>query len=366
MHNVHLITFHTPKNYGAVLQGFSLMKFIESMDVNVDVIDFNSEHLRKLYPLIRKPVGIRSSIATLSALPFYFQKKRKYKTFEKFVESNFKLTKRYESIEDLCSEKWENEIFVTGSDQVFNPRRIEEERRAFYLDFIPEKAKALSYAASFGIKVVPDDKTAEIKGYLKKFDALSVRENSGIKIINDLTGKAAIKVIDPVFLNDEEFWQKYKKDTIANKDKYLLYYSLRKNKAADKFVKKIAKMKNLKIVVLTDRAISFKADYAFRDKSPEEFLSLIANAEFVVTDSFHGVAFSVIFKKQFVFCEEDPIVADRGMDLLTTLGLESIAHSPSYKGEVIDYHTVYKKLNEEIKKSKEYLEKSILSSSCEK
>lgn len=365
MPKVNLVTFHTPKNYGAVLQAFSLASYLRQTGADVSVVDFNTPHLRSLYPIIPKPIGWKSRIKFCQRLPFYAAtysaKKRKFRKFDDFVRQNLPLTKRYESIEALYAEDWENCVFVTGSDQVFNPGRIAEERRAFYLDFTPENAKRVAYAASFGVQNIPDDKKSEIQCYLKRFDSLAVREKSGQAIVKELVDRDAEKVLDPVFLNDADFWKKHAAPYPVSEGKYLFYYRLMGGAAGDRHAARIAKERNLRLVVMTDAPLlRSKADLVVRDVGPQEFLALTAGADFVVTDSFHGVAFSLILRKQFLFCDENPRLNDRGLDLLNITKLREIAYCPNYRnGATIDYAAVEPLLAAEIARSKEYLDRAI-------
>lgn len=319
---IRLITFHTPKNYGAVLQAYSLMSYLKRYSDDVKIIDYNTPALRAKYPIRTKSTTLKQFLYNILMMPSYRQKKNKYKKFDLFVSENFALTKRYESLAELINDPPEADIAVTGSDQVFNPLRKEEERKAFYLDFIPDGTEKIAYAASFGVSAVPEDKRNEISHYLKSFKAISVRENSGMGIVKDLTGRTATEVLDPVFLNDKKFWQEvaapYKKELGS----YLFYYRLMNSAESDAAARKIAKEKKLKLVVMTDGFLKWHADKLLRDVGPKEFLYLMDNADYIVTDSFHGVAFSLIFEKQFYFCDSNPGTNGRGLDLLQKAGIE--------------------------------------------
>ena len=357
---IRLMTFHTPKNYGAVLQGFSLMTYLKKFSDDVKVVDYNTSQLRAKYSLKKKVKNARQLMKVILVAPWSNQRKKKHEKFEKFVEENYCLTRRYESLGELTEDLPEMDIAVTGSDQVFNPSRIPEERKAFYLDFVGDDVKRISYAASFGSSSIPDEKKDEVKTYLEKFDRISVREDSGSLIVNKLTSKKSDVVLDPVFLNDKEFWisvsQKYNKKF----DKYLLYYRLLGSKKSDLYAKKIAKEKGLKLVTINDSYLRMPLGKVLWDVGPDDFLGLYANADFVVTDSFHGVAFSLIFEKQFLFTDTHPVTKERGFNLIEAVGIEDIAYCENYSGgKSIDYSKAREKLNEKIASSKSFLEKAI-------
>lgn len=357
---IRLITFHTPKNYGAVLQAYSLMSYLKNYSDDVEIIDYNTPALRAKYPLKPKNNSLKQFIYNLLMYSAYSQKKEKFKKFDSFVENKLLLTKRYESLEDLISDLPKADAVFTGSDQVFNPSRIKEERRVFYLDFLPSSTKKIAYAASFGVKTVPDEKQDEVKHYLKSFDAISVRESSGIDIVKDLSGKSAAEVLDPVFLNDKEFWVNTAvpyKEELGN---YLFYYKLMNSFESDAAAQKIAEEKNLKLVVMTDSLIKWKADKILRDVGPEEFLSLMSNANFIVTDSFHGVAFSLIFEKQFTFSDMNDRTNERGLNLLQKAGIEQLAYAGEKSPDrELNYNEINERLGKIINISKDYISDSL-------
>lgn len=357
MKKIRLITFHTPRNYGAVLQAFSLMKYLENFSDDVKVIDYSTPHLRSLYPILPKFSGVRSFIKFVISIPYCSQKKNKYKKFDDFISENFALTKRFESTDELYKYEWKDEIFVTGSDQVFNPRRIEDERRAFYLDFVPENLVKISYAASFGSSSIPDERNEEIKRYLSEFDFISVREASGQKIAEKLTGNTPELVLDPVFLHSMDFWEKYAVVPENAKGKYVLYYRLMPNREKDRLAEKIAEEKNMKLIVITDEICGkLKNGTVLKNIGPQEFLGLYKNSGYVVTDSFHGIAFSIIFKKDFFFADINSATNGRGLNLIESAGIKDVVYDNySIKNE-IDYIKVFERLEPMIVSSEKYLE----------
>ena len=335
---IRLMTFHTPKNYGAVLQAYSLMSYLNKFSDDVKIIDYNTPELRAKYPIIPKSKNFKQFAAKMIMLPLYICKK----------------------LSALTSSRIEADTVITGSDQVFNPTRISDERKAFYLDFVPNGIKRVSYAASFGVKSIPDEKYDEIANYLKKFDLISVRESAGIDIVKDLSGKKATEVLDPVFLNDKIFWSNTAKPYKKKFENYLFYYRLMNSADSDRTARKIAKEKNLRLVVMTDGLLKWKADKVLRDVGPDEFLYLTQFADYVVTDSFHGVAFSLIFEKQFAFSDINPATNERGLNLLKNAGIDRIAFcsAPEFSTE-LNYSKINARLSALIIKSQNFLEKAL-------
>lgn len=358
MKKIRLITFHTPKNYGAVLQAYSLFEFLKKYSEDVKIIDYNTRHLRGLYPIINKPKSFKSFLVNVYLLPTYLKKRKKYDKFNEFVQKKLDLTTRYETINKLYERCEDADIYVTGSDQIFNPGRIKEERQAYYLDFVPKDKIKIAYAASFGKKDIPENLQGEIAKYLSSFSAVSAREISGSKLLKDKFNITSELVLDPVFLNDKAFWEDvaepYKKHFKKN---YLLYYRLLGDKKSDIIVAEIAREKKLGLVVIAEGKCFIKGAKVLRDVGPTEFLGLYRQAAFVATDSFHGVAFSIIFQKQFAFVNYNPKFNFRGLELLERLNMVDRVwfDKNNENRDLVDYDNVRVALNMEIEKSKNFL-----------
>ena len=357
---IRLITFHTPKNYGAVLQAYSLMSFLKTIAPDVKVIDFNTPHLQNAYPLKVHSSGLKGNIKAALDNCFLQKKKQKYQKFDAFVDEKLDLTERFDSFDKLRNTPPDADFYVTGSDQVFGPNRVKEERNAFYLNFGDERIQRIAYAASFGVKEIPEERKQEIGSYLRRFDRISVREESGIYIVEQVSGRTAVEVLDPVFLNDVEFWRQTSAPYAIGNKPYLLYYRLMSDKRSDESVRRIAAKKNLELIVVMDGFLTWRADHILRDVGPQELLYLIDHTTFVATDSFHGVAFSLIFGKQFFFCDYQKNLAERALNLLEAAGAGQCAGLNGGTGyEILNYADVNKKLNERIAKSKAYLQDAL-------
>lgn len=358
---IRLITFHTPKNYGAVFQAYSLMSVLKNKCNDVKIIDFNTPHLRSLYPIIPKCSNIKSFLCMVLNFYTYPFKYKKYKKFDAFICKYMDFTRRYENVKCLYGEKWSDDtVFVCGSDQVFNPNRVKDEQQAFYMDFVPDRNYKFSYAASFGISKIPDAKKKQIISYLEKFDAISVRENSGVSIVENLLDKNATEVIDPTLLNGIDFWEKCEKPYNKSFSRYLLYYRLLGTKESDSIAMKKAKEENLQLVVVTELMLrGLKCNKILRDVGPEELLWLYHHADYVVTDSFHGIAFSVIYEKPFTFSDMNPILSERGLNLIRQLGIKQESVYGRDANGIVDYNAVNVRLKELRKNADNFIDCSL-------
>lgn len=308
MKNIKTITFHNAYNYGAMLQTYALQNKIKNLGYETEVIDFLSEELTKEYKvkLFNFSNGIKSFISSLTS---YSVRKKRAEIFEKFLKEKIKLTeKRYFTIEDLKKDNESFEICITGSDQVWNPAIVYSP--VYFLDFGNEKMKRISYAASFGQEKILKEYEERVGKHLKKFNYISVREKSGINLVKELSGKNAVQVLDPVFLLSKDEWKKLENNIIKDfglENGYILVYSMEKNPLILETAEKLKKYLNKPIVVIyssygitTQIEILKSKNINIPVAGPQEFVTLFVGADCIVTNSFHGTAFSIVFDKPFL------------------------------------------------------------------
>ena len=213
--------------------------------------------------------------------------------------------------------------------------------------------KKNSYAASFGFKEVPKSLKDIYKDRLMNFNNISVRESSGVNIVDKLTGKKAIKSIDPTLLLEKEEWEKLAMKPRA--EKYVLLYEVNKaSKENYQLAKKIAKEKGLKIIAITQKFYSLD-DIRAHQTGPRGLLGYIEHADYVLTDSFHGTVFSIIFEKQFIFCKNsNPDTNIRMLELLSMTNLSNRQSKENYD-KTIDWSDVRKNLKQARIESTSYI-----------
>lgn len=312
MKRIGIITIWQVNNYGAELQAYALVKKINEFGHKCENIDFPfyKNHSFKLTKRGRTPfpIGWRNTIkefllpkiSTVLSLSHPIENKTRKNNFERFYQITPHSAKRFLSFDDLYSHKdFKYDVYMVGSDQVWNPRSLAT-IEPYFLTFAPKDAKKISYASSFGISDIPKECVEKFRNWLNSLDAISVREKNGVNLVERIASKHAIQVLDPVFLLDAEEWRKVAVCPDI-KEPYLLLYDLIKSDETVDLAKKIGKTRKLKIVRLC-RDVSIHKDNGIQsipDAGPMEFLGLFANASFVVTNSFHGTAFSLIFHKNF-------------------------------------------------------------------
>jgi hypothetical protein len=356
---VGVINFHRAINYGAVLQAYALAESIKKMGCNPIILDYKNQLIERQYN--PKYISNKSLKGIMSSILTYSRKKKKRDKFEGFRAKYFHLQEISNLYSSESAEQLKNyKAFVAGSDQVWN-YSLTDYDKAYFLDFVSDPQKKNSYAASFGFDKIPDEYIEEYRVLLESFNYISVREEQGSEIIKNLLNRHAEVVLDPTMLLSKEEWGRITKEDKINKD-YILIYQLAGSQSLLDFAVKLSKQTNCKIINISDAIRKrIKAKY-FTGVGPQEFLGLFNNASYIVTNSFHGTAFSIIFNKPF-FVELQPPPAktnSRLENVLDTFDLRSRQIINGTNEDIftnIDYVTVDKKLESERKRSLDYLKR---------
>lgn len=369
---VAILTFVRAYNYGAVLQCYALQQVLDQLGTENEVLDYYPAYFKELYSFAylgnMRYFPYRPINNWIKYTPLLYKKNKRIAGFEKFISEDMRMSSKvYHSAEDLDKEETPYDIFVVGSDQVWSNLWTEFDR-TFFLDFNgAENKKKVSYAASFGFTKIPEGLFEEYKRRLTGWDKYSVREESGIELVKQLIGEDALRCCDPTLLLDKKEWEKlvdYKK---YNNKKYIVIYYV--NQLSDDLLKAaqtIALKENLNIYITTSMAtyediMAVKAKtIAGKSKgeaSPKEFLSLIANAHYVLTDSFHGTVFSILFHRHFLAKIEGESRKNVRIDeLLRTLGLnQKLENGIEQIKTKIDWESVDERIEEYRDKSIMYL-----------
>lgn len=358
---IAIVTMHRVFNYGSVIQTYALSKYLEEQGHDIEIIDYIAERFKYKNTLFyvnprRNKSMIHKLFFITVALPGRLMHKH---LFESFIKRSYKLTQdKYYSIEELIENPPEADVYITGSDQVWNSGFENKVDRAYFLDFVPKNKKRISYAGSFGKEKLEECESEEIKELINKYDKISVREDSAISILESIGRNDAIHVVDPTLLLDREEWDNLSSERLRH-EKYLLIYQLNPNEKIIEYARKIAIQKGLKIAKFGWDYIKPKGvDINFAYRKPEDFLSAIKYADYIVTDSFHGTIFSIKFNRQFI-CIEPPKYSGRLYSILRKVGLEErmIRGSLNINKVLtkIDYEYANIILKNEQKKAKDYL-----------
>lgn len=307
---IKIITTYHVYNYGASLQAYALMQYLMLRGHEVEVIKYQPPYLSVKYDY--KWVNPESKAAKywvtrwIYRIAKYVQRQTtmlRKRAFDDFTRNVIKETKEsYTSYDQLKNNVPIADVYICGSDQIWNVFYETGRDPAFYLNFVPQGKRKISYAASFSYLDVGEEMRKKIGQYLESFHSISVREYQGVELLVSM-GLTGTWVLDPVFLIKKEKWDEFSKmGTIDNKllkEPYLLIYDFENNQHLKLAAIDYAKKKHLKIYNVNDTYSRRYADKNFSNAGPYEFVQLICNCSAFMSNSFHGTAFSFIFKKPF-------------------------------------------------------------------
>lgn len=296
---VGILTFHTALNYGAFLQTFALQHFLSRLNIHNEIINYRCPFIDKNYSPFFISDGKIINAVTRGIL-FGRTIRIKRRNFNKFIAQYLDMTQPYYSSEEIEQDRNKYSFFVSGSDQVWSPIAAGFDP-VYFLPFANDNQK-YSYAASIGTDKLSDEQLDEYRKRLKGFQFLSVRENSAQKILAGLDSDREVFVhADPTLLLGRENWDQLCGEIPDHiPSDYLLLFNVEKPIWDVYFAKKIANERGLKVVYINERTIKKDKDIIYLEGlSPDVFLRLFANAKIVVTNSFHGTVFSIIFQKEF-------------------------------------------------------------------
>lgn len=299
-------------------------------------------------------------------VPIRLLSRKARRKFHEFIANYMKTTQRYDTFEELKTNPPQADVYFCGSDQIWNTTINNGLDPAFFLDFAPEGAVRASYAASFSVSKIPQEHQAFVKSMLDKMDFISVREKTGLNILNTLGISGGVNVCDPVLLLDTDHWMSMvQRPRYSN---YILVYDQENSKSIRNIARKIAKQQGKRIVAIENLYPMTYADHREKYAGPLDFLSLITHADCVITNSFHCTAFSLIMGRQFfVVNRTHQKVNSRMQDLLSTLGIADrmIVDAASTDTPLhIDYASVHPRLDAIRQTSKEYID-TVLSSASQ-
>lgn len=368
---IGIITIHKSEvNYGASLQAFALWRFISDQGYDCEIIDLlrpchsdykvSSSFGEKDKSRKKKVVAWIKGIIKRTNIPdWIIDRRQKFCDFNKMA----KYSRRFRSVEELFKASLDYDVYISGSDQVWNPKMpfINE---PYFLTFAPQGKKRISYASSFGVDSIPQEIKPQYTNWLSKYDYLSTRENSGACIVEGLTGEKPQVVLDPVFLLKGSEWENYMQKVPGIEPKnYVFVYMLKYDEKIISHALALAEKRRSPLyMVLSEEKIveNTKVKQIF-SIGPSEWLWMVANAGLFVTSSFHGTAFSIIFNTPFVVLLQNGISTNsRITDLLLGLNLKENQYDVSmpvtkWSRLTISEPNCLKKYLEKFKESSDYL-----------
>ena len=357
---VDLLTLHCIKNYGSVLQTYATEQLLKKYFDEVETINFiradaNDDCMMEEWT--KDDQGVKKLIKKVGLYPMAQRYKKVFNTFlEKYVHTT---EQKYFCDEDFKKYPIEADAYCVGSDQVWNSSWNQGFLPAMFLLFFLDNAMKLVFCSSFGKTKLTDEEMKQAKPLLERLNHISVRESTALPVLEEMGITDGIHLLDPTLLLSSDFWNKIAADRMVQEN-YVLVYQLNPNGDFDKYAIEFAKRKGMKLVHIGMRMKDKKKDgKTFIMPMVEEFLSLIKHASYVITDSFHGTAFSINFNREIIDIYPNEF-STRLHSILDWAGLLS-RHLEGYDNfEIadtpIDYAPINEKLEGERSKAVIYLE----------
>lgn len=359
--NVGILTYHRSENYGAILQALALAKAVRSLGLNPVFIDYQHPDHKELYALFsctkyKKLTVFQKLKYVFVFLLTYRRKLRRKRNFQLFFN-------RYVAEGELGSVSASYDIVIYGSDQIWRKQSIigiDGFLDIYFGSNVISAKKRISYAASMGDIRLERGDVEFLESAFSNFNAISVREDDLKELVTNSTGIVPAHVVDPVFLLEKEEWKEIASPRLL-KQKYILFYCLGVSQEATRAVERLSRETGLEVVELNGRIIARASrSQRWNVVGPSDFLSLLFFAEIVVTSSFHGLCFSVLFNKNFFAF---PIKNPRRIEsMLIDLGLESRIIREAEEVDLkatIDWPLVNKKMERKKEMSMDYLKKEM-------
>ncbi len=352
------MTFHRAINYGAMLQAVALQQSIKRMGYESELIDY----VDKLYEHYK--ISYQTSNIFKTFLKYFLSMKirLKNKRFEQFLLTNANLSEQAYSKNTIRNiDENAYSVFFTGSDQVFNPEIIDYDEN-YLLGFVHNKYKCNSYAASIGLSELSKNQQEWLKDYIKDYHKILIREKTGKNILHEMGIENSILVADPTFLLTKKEWEMMEHKINISKH-YILCYGFRKNEYMENCAKMLSQEKNIPIYVISDKIVFNKSSKKqLRGIGPAEWLYLIHHADYIITNSFHGMIFSFIYQKQVWVADSNDGTFSRMEDFLNEMGCHKQIVRSREKQIIensIDYEVVNPKLKAYVLKSKNVLQEIV-------
>lgn len=357
------ITFHRAHNYGSALQAYALQTKLKSLGIDNTVIDFQTPIQKQMYSLFLKNTSYKAIRANLVKALYYRQLTLHHKRFDDFINQNLCLTDYYRSAKQIKDAHLQFDKFLCGSDQIWNLRDTGDGDDCYFLTFVDDANQKIAYAPSIGWSEYNEEAKQCYQRLLNNFKWISVREETGAKFLSELLNRKVETVLDPVFLLDQREWDKITAAPLIQK-KYIFCYSFGPlQKITWEIARQLSRQTKLPVVsAYLSKTDELKADIKRYDAGPCEFTALIKNAEYICTSSFHGTAFSILYRKNFISCISEQKTAGtdcRKADLLNKIGLGSrlVSRAENINADrfITDYSAADRLLQKQIEESVSFL-----------
>lgn len=366
-------------SYGSLMQTLATQIAFEKCGMSLELFRYEpagkENFKRRLWKSVRHPSVIidkaREYWSNCTHKGYLSTKKKRDNEFSNFLQKHIVCTEVIDSARQRDKRILDYQTVLSGSDQIWNPINFGE--KFFTCEFVPDSINLITYASSFGTERIPDRQKEGTRRYLLRFAKISLRESSGKEIIKMLTGRKFPVVLDPTLLLCSNEWENYASIPDPIEGKYIFTYFLSKENEFRKRVSRFKEKTGMQIVTIPHVIQYVKEDMKYADIllsgcAPDKWIGAIKNADYICTDSYHGMIFSIIFKKQFIVMKRFKdgscnSANTRIYEVLNKLGLESRLWNNDdiflQMQQKIDYEKVEEKLRMHKEISYEYI-KNIL------
>lgn len=326
-----VITFHSAHNYGATLQTWALQKALKKLGTDPCVIHYHPQVIDRLYEVPKLDTVKKRGqyLFHKSVRERHKQLKLKYSKYNAFIKSHLELAGDYTTYDELLANPPKADCYIAGSDQIWNPDHTDGADPAYLLRFLPENVCRVAYAASIGRERFPAQYEAEYTEGIRSFSAVSVREVTAKTAVEKAFGREVPVVLDPTMLLTKAEYEEIKVPT-KRKEKYILVYMMENNRELISLANRISVVTGFPIIQRKPGRIFHSELPSFFTDTPGEFLGELEKAEYVITNSFHGTVFSMIYEKPFVSMLHTE-TGSRISDLLKSVGMEEHLIRPKRK-----------------------------------
>lgn len=362
------ITTSYANNYGALLQCYALSYYLNTQEgIECEVIQYYRPNYKRSWTVFRQARNFKEFIKLsymMLNIPMCIRRIKKNKLMRQFQRDYIPFTQQaYYTVNSIYEKPPQADVYICGSDQIWNMKYVFEGKGIYFLDFVPDGKRRVAYAPSIADSW-KEEHIERLTPLLSKFDAISIREKGNLVQLQNIYPNATV-TIDPVFLLGKEYWKKIARTLLCPKEPYIFCYFLSVSELGVKTVKKLHQLTGYKVVHLNLNALDkFQSDYHIRVASPLDFVGLISKASLVCTNSFHCSAFSIIYHKNFCFIPKG-MANERVVNLQDTFKLGNVFMSEErlviLKKEdiVIDYSVGEQSGKDFISYSKDFLMKAI-------
>ena len=357
---IGILTLQNSNNYGAMYQAYALSKYLKNLGHEVFILDYEmTRDNSNIVDYVKRPIAfiqkiiyrreliIKKIINNKQSTSNIDRAKQFNNIFSNFRTNYLSITKTQYDYQKLLNECPDADAYICGSDQVWAADFLFTSP-AFLLGFVPENTKRVSYAASFGKNELETYLNKTFTKYINKFDAISVREKSGVDIVKKNSRLDPVHVLDPTLLLNKKDYSEIVDYSLVPDEAYIFVYKLNQNKElsdwVDKCINHISQKKNLSVLsVSTNLVYPFDEKWKELHPTPGQLLGLIEKSSVTITNSFHGTVFSIVLQTQFLSFARDVYKDKQNVrmeELLFNLGSESFYCEP-----FLDVNEVYEKLS---------------------